>query len=389
MTQKDYSDKITFVNVEAEKTTKRGNSLFTYNNKCTLRSEEVAIEYYKNKGYSAKHIENTVWQELFFDLIYYPLKKEYKKGSIKELNPNILDDEFYTNNKIIIESILKNLKEQDTIKLRDIKNYKILVLLKFIEIEQIAIIMEYLIKDYIHNRRGFPDLMVWNDEKLFFSEVKSHNDQLNRQQVAAHKILIKADINVEVFTINKTNSEISEVLSKYTTKFKPSRTQFKEKYNILIKKATNHFKLLDEEEQEKLFKYKEKNYDYYITILLILNDLHLTNSEEIKNNKKNILYKFIKTKEKVEFLRIMSEGKKYEDRHQYSEAIYIYKKLKNNPNKYRAYQRICMCYRKNKYYKKELDLINKVLEDETTPKEYKDIFERRKKRFINSKNLKN
>ena len=47
---KSYPKKeLKHINIKVEKTKKKGRS-FTYNDKINLRSEEVAIEYYKNLG---------------------------------------------------------------------------------------------------------------------------------------------------------------------------------------------------------------------------------------------------------------------------------------------------------------------------------------------------
>jgi len=47
-------------------------------------------------------------------------------------------------------------------------------------------ILERLISNFAENRSGLPDLIVYNNNELFFSEVKSERDRVSDKQMSWH-----------------------------------------------------------------------------------------------------------------------------------------------------------------------------------------------------------
>jgi len=78
-------------------------------------------------------------------------------------------------------------------------------------------ILESLISNFSENRRGLPDLIVFNNYGLFFSEVKSEKDRVSEKQMEWHKFLSeKMKLRVEIFLINHTERKINNLKSKYS-----------------------------------------------------------------------------------------------------------------------------------------------------------------------------
>lgn len=190
--------KLSFISIKAEKTKKGPFPLFDYHNKTNINSENVGKEFFKSQDYNAKFSENDIWNSFFYHLIYINIHKLYDLGEITTANIDQFDDEYYKENKIAINKILNSLKDIDikeyiktnykngleslTERIVDYR-YKVLIAAEHLENNQILIVMEHLVKDYIHNCKGFPDLMVWNCNEIFFAEIKACTDFLNRRQV--------------------------------------------------------------------------------------------------------------------------------------------------------------------------------------------------------------
>lgn len=49
-------------------------------------------------------------------------------------------------------------------------------------VENLRKVLDYMSMDYWHNFCGWPDLLVYNDNELFFAEVKSSKDKLSEDQ---------------------------------------------------------------------------------------------------------------------------------------------------------------------------------------------------------------
>ena len=392
---KSYPKKeLKHVNIKVEKTEKKGR-LFSYNGKINLHSEEVAKEYYKNQGYDARFSENNVWKELFKRIVYKKLKIAYKEGKIKELNKHILDDDFYYQNKDIINQILDDWREEDLNKILKKKEKnnprsKFRIIIEHLENGQILAIMEYMAKDYIHNKSGFPDIIVWNEEELFFAEVKAKGDTLTRKQTRLHKLMLDLGIDVRLFTINMSKGYFSHQLEKYHHEDKATKSQYHERYKEKIEIANREYAILESNEsKEDIERFKKpmivNGTDYFIAYLIILNDLGVKNLNEIDQHKKEI-DDLIDDKEKViEKLRIMGKGRKLEDKKMFDEAIETYMQLKTYPHKYEAYRRVCICYRKKRDYYSEIILLDKLINDETIPKYHHKRFKRRLEKLLKTR----
>ncbi|MBR5504189.1 MAG: VRR-NUC domain-containing protein, partial [Methanobrevibacter sp.] len=264
---------------------------------------------------------------------------------------------------------------------------KIRVLINYLENDQILSIMEYMAKDFIHHKRGFPDIIVWNSEELFFVEVKSKGDTLTKKQTRVHKIMLNLGIDVRLFTINLSKRYASHQLEKYIHEDKATKSQYYERYKEKIEIANREYEILENNESsENVERYKRslllKGNDYFIAYLIILNDLGIKRLNDINQYKEEI-DELICDKEKViEKLRIIGKGKKLEDKKMFDEAIEAYGQLETYPHKYEAYRRVCICLRKKKDYYNEIILLDKLVNDESIPKYHYRFFKRRLEKLI-------
>ena len=388
--------KLSFINIKAEKAQKGYPPLFNYNNKQKLSSENVGREYYKIQGYNAEFTENDIWNSFFHNLIYRNIEKLYELDEISTKNKNLFDEDFYLENKNAINKILNSLidinireyiennyknSSNELTNSRTNRRLKVLTAAEHLENNQILIVMEYMIKDYIHNRRGFPDLMVWNDEEIFFSEIKAGSDILSRRQIKAHKILQKAGINVVLLTINKNESEVNVAEYRYTKKRKPAKTDYKGRYALKLEKANDKSEDLKEYNSEEVLKnfktkFYDKNLNYFIAYMNVLDKENINNLEEINIDNEDLK----KEEELIKYLSIMSEAKALEEKKMIKEAIEKYKETAENPNNPRrlaAFYRMCICYGKKRDWENELAIIKKIVNDDTIPKDKKRGFKRR------------
>ena len=399
---KSYEEgKLIFESLKAEKIRKGYFPLFNYNGKSELNTTDVGKEYYKQQGYNVRFTENDIWKSLFSLLIYKNICKLHEMGEISTSNKNQFDDDFYKENELAINKIFNalmdiNIKEyieniyknspkkltENRVKYRN----KVLTVAEHLENNQILIVMYYLVKDYIHNYRGFPDLMVWNDDEIFFAEIKAGTDILSRRQINAHKALQKAGINVVLLTINKNRSGVRIEENRYYRKRKPAKTDYKGRYNLKLEIANDKADDLKESNQEEIlndFKanVSDKSFHYFIAYLNILDKENIFDLEGLDIDEERVL----EEEKLVKYLSIMSEAKALEDKRMLEEAIDKYMETaedEENPKRYAAYNRICMCYRKRKDYEKEFEIIKMIVNDDSVPKEKKRRFKRRIERVL-------
>ena len=103
-------------------------------------------------------------------------------------------------------------------------------------------ILTRLISNFNAKRSGLPDLIVFNNDILFFSEVKSEKDRISDNQREWHKFLAQLNLKVDLFFINHSERKINNIISSYpilNKEFKPNGTlnDFRLDFEILEKFA--------------------------------------------------------------------------------------------------------------------------------------------------------
>ena len=247
---------LNFINIDAEQKSSSKKAKYNYNSK-ELFVEEIAIEYYQNLGYTAIWGENFYWETLysllFWDIIFmktdtctpYPMNHEKFEDYYNMLvNTDMLDmpndffnENFYLVRREAINHKLKQFKNNPdsmikTLNSSYLNNYgkrcrgiydwdkfrleELKIPIECLEKEQILLIFDRMLHDFAYYRSGFPDLIVMNKEEFFFVEVKSKNDNLSERQVEWHDYLMnEVKIDVNIFSVNKTERQINNLKKKY------------------------------------------------------------------------------------------------------------------------------------------------------------------------------
>lgn len=379
-----------FINVSTRINKKSDRPLFLFEDEY-YKSEEFVIKYYNSNGYDAFFSENDPWKRLLRTL-FKDIFKEFKKISKqKGYRSGFYDNEFFMicqdeiNDRI---NYLKNTNIVDEIernKVRARSKNKILKICELLDDDQILSILYYMLQDYNNRIRGFPDLLVFNDEGFFFCEVKANTDVLSAYQVRNHEKLLNTGIDVCLFSINKSQSFIKEEKWKYFNEDFYDVDNFKEKYDFKVKTANKiHEELKDyqiDEIKNKFF----SNYDLdiYMGFLNIMKDYPLNKKVDIlKNIDEIILNQAKKEGTKIKNLRYLSKGMYYEERGLYLQAIEEYK----NANDFYGYNQLCICYRKIKDYENEVGLTYDAINNISgIPSDCKVYFKTRAQRFTKNK----
>lgn len=93
---------------------------------------------------------------------------------------------------------------------------ELLVPIKLMDKNTFLAILKRLFLNWYKYRSGFPDLILFNKEILFFSEVKSENDRISDNQKRWHRFLVeKLDLKVDLFLISHSHRKIKNIKSSY------------------------------------------------------------------------------------------------------------------------------------------------------------------------------
>jgi len=76
---------------------------------------------------------------------------------------------------------------------------------------RLSVIMRNYAMDYKFWNHGMPDLILWNEETVKFSEVKSETDRLSEVQKAWLAFLSQNEVEVEVCYVNRDQQKGVEV----------------------------------------------------------------------------------------------------------------------------------------------------------------------------------
>lgn len=259
---------ISFRNVELEKveTPQKGKAKYFLDGN-QFFAEEAALSYYQKMGYRGLWAENSYWWMLmslfFWDVIFAKIRGAVSvliDGLEIELDPSeenfdslfqqsilrngmpadFFSPDFYSRRRNLIrnrvlellnsnleEKLLESYKLNFGKKCRSIENWEkfsldeLLIAPRGIEKEKFLKILERLISNFNDNRSGLPDLLVYNDKKLLFVEVKSEKDRITEKQKEWHDFLSSTlELNIELFLINHSEAQLEQVKKLY---FRPSK----------------------------------------------------------------------------------------------------------------------------------------------------------------------
>ena len=313
---------IAYKNIEFQRLENQKKNKAKYNIKGNeYFAEEAAINYYESLGYKAIWAENVYWWTLMslflWDVIFAKIKGSVSiviDGVQTELDPayeefeqlfnqtiqmngmphDFFTPEFYERRESLIKNKIQELQhsnleqklkesfEQNRGKnCRAIENwdkYKIdelLISVQRLDKEKIIKILERLISDFCNNRAGLPDLIIYDDKDLFFSEVKSEKDKISEKQKNWHDFLSTTlKLKVEIFLINHTNDQLKHVKTYYTpiskeviVSFGYSSSKKREEAIKFIQDQETYFTIDEGEEQIHGAKFEIDNIERLYKIL--------------------------------------------------------------------------------------------------------------------------
>ena len=266
---------ITIRNIVADKVDQntKGKIKYYYDNH-PLLVEELAIKTYESEGCKAIWSENNFWSMimaiLFWDCIFAKVRGAvaiHKDGYSYNIDPNesefdqyfnemvvnmngisndFFSDEFYSNRESIINNKIQELTNSNLVdkfvnsyeanygKLcRPIEDWQkfskedFIFFLSKLDSNKVIRISERLLKDFINNRSGLPDLIVSKQDEVFFSEVKSEKDKLSDKQIDWHSFLSDTlDFNVDIFLVNHSERQSNNIINLYNPPSKQAIISF-------------------------------------------------------------------------------------------------------------------------------------------------------------------
>ncbi|MEY4384554.1 MAG: DNA-directed polymerase [Bacteroidota bacterium] len=189
----------------------------------SLSVEQQVAQYYHSLGYQAVFTENTLWKNIMglltWEIIfnaqhqqfshpfqYAPTQYRVEGFGLENLSHfhqklSLLSDHerlwaHFEWIKSQHEGTMNPLIDWEYLDLELIK-----VFLERTSVKSISAVFEQLWINIATHSKGFPDLMVWNDEELFFVEVKSPNDHLSPIQFFWDEVLNHVGIHSKILRI--------------------------------------------------------------------------------------------------------------------------------------------------------------------------------------------
>lgn len=185
--------------------------------------ERAVAEYYEQHGVVAYRTENLLWRTLFGLLFWKELFLDSDAAvhsPFDFLPASLANNTFYNDNRARINDRLALLNEPKAAKHALLKvstryygtpngifrwrrsmNEALFALLDNAPGHSIAAVLERMCMDYNSARYGYPDLMLIEDQKVRFIEVKTEGDQLRRKQLLRLEQLRAAGFMADVIRV--------------------------------------------------------------------------------------------------------------------------------------------------------------------------------------------
>lgn len=244
--------KLVFTNIQINDEFNSPNKMeYSYTDKISVK--EIALKYYRNKdlkGLISEKYWSFIYGLLFWNIIFMksehclnisPVHPQYDyyynrlKNNEIDMPNDFFKDTFYIDRINAIQSRFEELRKSDISEeikksynahynkpCRAIDNWnrftldELLIAPTHLHNEQLLTILERLIKNFKEYTLGFPELIIYNSKELFFVEVQGRNDKLSEKQIKWQEYLLtKSKINTVLFTMNKTEGQITSIKNKY------------------------------------------------------------------------------------------------------------------------------------------------------------------------------
>lgn len=196
-----------------------------------FRVEFGAITYYQEQGYNAFFSENEPWRALFgllFWDIIYDTNVQTIHNPLQRIPSDFFLPDFYFkrseqlkerlaaahSREIIDELVTQTFTDKYGITNVLVPWYdgaleKVLTLTSLLSPEKIHKIMLEMALNLRENTRGFPDLLVWNDDDYAFIEIKSPTDHLSSRQLHWQHFFAEHGVQSRIVRVNWIKEDIS------------------------------------------------------------------------------------------------------------------------------------------------------------------------------------
>ncbi len=219
--------------INAPVTGEAGKTYFYCQNDYKCSTEQVVIEYYKNKDYSVMRAEYAFWKGVFilsFLDELYPVSHytSYGKTGVfhdmalyKNQKEDLIKKGVYIKNADLKEFINSQIEKHEAgAYIRDLDEWEIEGYKNPTEYFKSPIVQEFLtridnkifykvvnriLQDRKNNTVGTPDYIVWNNKELIFVEVKRKNEKLKEEQIEWGEFLIQNKIPYRVVRVEGQN----------------------------------------------------------------------------------------------------------------------------------------------------------------------------------------
>lgn len=190
-----------------------------------FRSPEAGVqEHFKTFGIESFHLENYLWNSLFGLIFWEELFESDKSSLFNEFErapSDIYGKKFFEMHEEEIQRKLSGLSDRESVlnKLAATISEKegtlngifswhesifsnIKLLFENAGADSIRHILLHMSMDYVARSTGFPDLMLIENGKIKFAEIKAEGDSLKQQQLLQMIALQKAGFEVEILQVN-------------------------------------------------------------------------------------------------------------------------------------------------------------------------------------------
>lgn len=188
------------------------------------RVEFGVMTYYQSLGYRAVFSENEPWRAIFglvfWDIIYDTNVKAIH-NPLQRVPSDFFLPDFYTKRRPLLLNRIQELQSKEAIQEIILTTFQeklgttnvlvswyegmletVLTIVQLLEPTQLHQVLLEMAGNLRENTRGFPDLLVWNENDYAFIEVKSPTDHLSSQQLHWQRFLSDLDINIKVLRVN-------------------------------------------------------------------------------------------------------------------------------------------------------------------------------------------
>ncbi|MCP9476330.1 MULTISPECIES: exonuclease domain-containing protein [Marisediminitalea] len=185
--------------------------------------ENGVVETHLRENKQAFRTENTLWRTLFGLFFWDWLHGEFGLVSEFDRRPQVLrHNDFYARcGEHIDAHLAEYCNSPDTLypyllkqatthygKVNSVFMWRqglldtIHTFLQYVDIQGLANFLRMMTQDYANLRDGFPDIMVIEDDTLWFEEIKAPGDQLRRNQLVTIQRLKQTGFNVGITQVN-------------------------------------------------------------------------------------------------------------------------------------------------------------------------------------------